>query len=125
MQGTGDGSRFFTGRPLEIQVIHGVVRNHVHNGVFAGEEAGDAVDFLRRVIHPFQQCPLILDRVAGGAGVGLAQRYQLLRVEPGGLGQQTGPQVGPGGVQGQGQGWLDGFPGQAVEDPGIADGGKN
>ena len=63
----------FRRRAAEARVVDGVVGDQVHDRVLAGEQADDAVHFLRAVVDPFEQRPLILDRVAGGAGVAFAE----------------------------------------------------
>lgn len=76
--------------PLETQIVDRVVRDQIHNGIFAGEQADDSVHFLFAVIDPFQQSPLILDRVRRAAGVLLTEFNQLGRVDAGRFGQQAG-----------------------------------
>ena len=89
------------------------------------QQAHDAIDLFVAVVHALDQGPLVLDRVAGGAGVNLARLHQILRVKARGSGQQLRTQIGPRGVQRQGQGWLDAALRQALENPRITHRGKH
>ena len=75
---------------LETQIVDRVVGDQIHDGVFSGEQADDVVHFFFAVIDPFQQSPLILDRVRRAAGVLLTEFNQLGRVDAGRFGQQAG-----------------------------------
>ena len=89
------------------------------------QQAHDAVDLFGAVVHTFDQGPLVLDRVASSAGIGLARFHQILRVKARGSGQQLRTQFSPRGVQRQGQGGLDTALRQSLKHPRIAYGGKH
>ena len=89
------------------------------------QQAHDAINLFITVVHTFDQGPLVLDRVAGGAGIDLARLHQILRVKTRGSRQQLRPQLGPRAVQRQSQCRLDKALRQTLEHPRIAHGGKH
>jgi len=109
-------------RPRVRQIGHRVVRNHVQHRVLAVQQPHDALDLVGPVVDAFEQRPLVLDRVAGGACIGFGALDQIGRVHARRAWQQLRAQIGPRGVQRQRQRRLDRPERQALEHARVAHG---
>ncbi len=66
-------------RAPERQAVDRVVRDHVQHAYLPAQQPHDAVELVVAVVDAFEQRPLVLDRIAGGARVALAGRHQFVR----------------------------------------------
>ncbi|MEZ5469474.1 MAG: hypothetical protein R3F18_17660 [Lysobacterales bacterium] len=103
----------------------GVEGDEVHHRVFAREQGDDAVEFLVTVVDPFQQGPLVLDRIGDRPRIALTGLDQIAGGDARRPWQQPGTQFGACGVQRQCQRRLDRALWQALEHARIADRGKH
>ena len=86
-------------RALEIERLDLVVGDEVHQRVLALEQALDAFELVVAVVDAFEQRPLVLDGVAGGARVALTRFHEFFGRHGRGARQQLTAQPGLARVQ--------------------------
>src|SRR5215218_10641480 len=113
----------FRGGPSEIEAFHRVERNQVEHAVLAAKKLRDRLDVVVAVVDPFEQRPLILNRVSRRACIRVAALDELLGAYTGSAWQQLPTEPGFGGVWREGERRFDGALWHELEYTRVADRG--